>query len=89
MLPVAGEGLDGAEVAVMTLLVLLEAEGLVLLPELPEEEPEGHSHVSVECHTKWESVDSWQVALMWSLPCVQSAVGTVRGGSDAALPVIL
>ena len=36
MLPVAGEGLDGAEVAVMTLLVLVEGEGLVLLPELPE-----------------------------------------------------
>ena len=38
MLPVAGEGLDGAEVAVMTLLVLVEGEGLVLLPELPEGE---------------------------------------------------
>ena len=51
MLPVDGEGLDGAEVAVMTLLVLVEGEGLVLLPELPEEEPESHSQTSAGCHT--------------------------------------
>ncbi len=51
VLPVEGEGLDGAEVAVITLLVLVEREGLVLLPELPEEEPESHSHRSAFRHS--------------------------------------
>ena len=52
MLPVEGKGLDGAEVAVMTLLVLVEGEGLVLVPELPEEETESNSQVSAKFHTE-------------------------------------
>ena len=54
VLPVEGEGLDGAEVAVMTLLVLVEGEGLVLLLllESPEEVPESHPQMSAQYHTK-------------------------------------